>query len=548
MKSLVASARRVLPCTRHPRAVSPQRGGEPPAPVPTVPLEEVERGEGPGSVGDVGEDEKVPMLAALEDAGQGGAQKGLGDASAAALTDATSLQESKVPGTPESAPPAEAAVPLVGKGPEAAPAPGFWEAYRNKFRGAGAKGPPVPTWSYSAVSWVGSFTGIGTLGLIHTYFLPHFTLLPLVMLVGSFGAMAVLLFGQPAAPPSQPWNAICGNGIGGLVGVVVYEGAEWLGLGKQLWLTGGLAVSLTIIGQERMQSQHPPGGATALLFTLMPNLQVLHWVYVICPALLGAVIFVFLSMLINNLSEGRSYPVSTHPLNLEPAPEAKPDTQAPARELAAVTEAQAKQDPAPGFLGGYFGKWRGKKGPPMPQPPWSQTGFSWLGAFLGIATLGLLQMYAMPLLPVTGIVVLVGSFGAMSVLVYSMPGAPFSQPKNALLGNTLGGLVGVAVYKSCRLCGLGDAFWLMCALAVSLTIVAQEQTSSVHPPGGATALIFVIRSVASELDPDHPFYMPEMSDLYFFCPGFLGAAVLVCIGLLVNNLSEKRSYPGRWWS
>jgi len=213
-------------------------------------------------------------------------------------------------------------VPLVGKEPEAAPTPGFWEAYWNKFRGAGAKGPPVPTWSYSAVSWAGSFTGIGTLGLIHTYLFPHITFAPLVMLVGSFGAMAVLLFGQPGAPVSQPWNAIAGNSVGAFAGVSVYEGAALLGLEGQIWLTGALAVSLAIVGQERLRAQHPPGGATALLFTLMPNLQVLHYTYVLCPAFVGAVIFALLSMTINNLSEVRSYPLCTYPLNLEPEPAA----------------------------------------------------------------------------------------------------------------------------------------------------------------------------------------------------------------------------------
>ena len=38
---------------------------------------------------------------------------------------------------------------------------------------------------------------------------------------------------------------------------------------------------------------------------------------------------------------------------------------------------------------------------------------------------------------------LIGSFGAMSVNIFSSWASPLAQPKNAVLGNTLGGLVGV---------------------------------------------------------------------------------------------------------
>jgi CBS-domain-containing membrane protein len=419
---------------------------------------------------------------------------------------------------------AEAARPVGEK----VPAPSWTQNYFKKFRGAGVQGPPRQPLSYSGISWIGSFAGIGSLGLIHTYVFPHITFAPLVMLIGSFGAMAVLVFGQPAAPPSQPWNVICGNTIGGLVGVAMYEVAMLARFADMVWLTGALAVSLTIVCQELTQSQHPPGGATALLFSLMPSLQALHYTYILCPALLGAVIFVILSMAINNISSTRSYPQSVHPF---PAAENQDEFSKPQS-----------------LVGRYVAKMKGKGAAPMPRPPLTQTCFSWLGSFTGIATLGLIQQYIMPALHTTDVVLLVGSFGAMSVLLYSMPAAPFSQPKNALLGNTLGGVVGIIVVKTCEACNYGHHFWLVSALAVSLTIVAQEQTRSVHPPGGATALIFVLRACAAKLPDDHPFSVADFWDWYFFCPSFLGAAILVGIALLINNVSEKRNYPGRWWS
>jgi Ca2+-binding EF-hand superfamily protein len=196
----------------------------------------------------------------------------------------------------------------------------------------------------------------------------------------------------------------------------------------------------------------------------------------------------------------------------------------------------------------YLKKFKGKGAPPMPRPPIKQTLFSWLGSFSGIASLGLLQKYVLAPLPTGDVVLLVGSFGAMSVLLYSMPAAPFSQPKNALLGNTIGGAVGVAVVKAFELCHLGHMLWLMAALAVSLTIVAQERTTSVHPPGGATALIFVMKSCVAGLPPSHSFGVSDVWDWFIFCPGFLGTAILVFVALTINNISEKRNYPARWWS
>lgn len=446
--------------------------------------------------------------------------------------------------------------PLVAKEPPPAAAteptglePSFCEAYCKKFKGAGVKGPPTPPWHYSGMSWVGSFCGIGALGIIQTWLLPvvgehiysALTLLlpadfkpdysPLWIIIGSYGATAVLVYGQPQAPPSQPWNTLFGNTLGALVGMCVYQLAELVGLQQQIWLTGGLAVSLAIVGQEITQSQHPPGGATALLTALMPNLQNTHFIYVLCPGFLGPLVLVTVSMLVNNLSQVRAYPITWARPWTEPA--------------AAATQ----EEPEPTTsLGKYLVKFRPKGGAVLSRPPLKETFFSWLGAFIGIATLGAIQP---PVMRLTDLFTIIGSFGAVSVLVYSLPASPLSQPKNALLGDTIGAVVGVAVVKTFelahRLFGSGHCFWLMGALAVSLTIVAQERTTSVFPPGGATSLIFVLRSCAAGLPEEHPFRIDDVWDWYVIVPGLFGPWVLVTVAMLTNNLSSKRSYPARWW-
>ena len=56
------------------------------------------------------------------------------------------------------------------------------------------------------------------------------------------------------------------------------------------------------------------------------------------------------------------------------------------------------------------------------------------------------------------------------------------------------------------------------------------------PPGGATALIAVIGGQK----------IHSLGFLYAFVPAGLGAAVLLAVALLVNNLSKNRKYPEYW--
>jgi CBS-domain-containing membrane protein len=74
------------------------------------------------------------------------------------------------------------------------------------------------------------------------------------------------------------------------------------------------------------------------------------------------------------------------------------------------------------------------------------------------------------------------------------------------------------------------------ALGVSLAIAAMLATKTVHPPGGATALIAVIGGKK----------IHDLGFLYAFVPAGAGAVILLVIALLVNNLSKNRRYPEYW--
>jgi len=154
--------------------------------------------------------------------------------------------------------------------------------------------------------------------------------------------------------------------------------------------------------------------------------------------------------------------------------------------------------------------------------------WSWIGSVLGIAACGLLSSrYFEP----RDLSLLIGSFGASAVLVYGAIKSPLAQPRNLIGGHVISGLVGVACWQV-----FGATLWVAAALAVSLAIVAMLATKTLHPPGGATALIAVIGGPK----------IHSLGFLYAFIPAGAGALVLLLVALVVNNLSRNRKYPEYW--
>jgi len=175
----------------------------------------------------------------------------------------------------------------------------------------------------------------------------------------------------------------------------------------------------------------------------------------------------------------------------------------------------------------YLSKMKGGAKSP-PGVGFAEVLWSWLGAVIGVGICGYLSAnYFEP----KDLTLLIGSFGASAVLVYSAIKSPLAQPRNLVGGHIIAGIIGVACYKA-----FGATPWMAGALAASLAIVAMLLTKTLHPPAGATALIAVIGG-----DKIH-----NLGFLYAFVPAGLGALVLLTVALLVNNLSRNRKYPEYW--
>lgn len=151
--------------------------------------------------------------------------------------------------------------------------------------------------------------------------------------------------------------------------------------------------------------------------------------------------------------------------------------------------------------------------------------WSFGGAFTGIGLIAFFQSF---LLARQENIFLIGSFGASSVLVYGAIQSPLAQPRNLVGGHVISAVIGVTVQQF-----LPDIIWLTAPLAVALSIVAMQVTKTLHPPGGATALIAIIGA-------------PKVTSLgYWFVlsPVLSGAIILLLVAMIFNNITSYRKYP-----
>ena len=166
-----------------------------------------------------------------------------------------------------------------------------------------------------------------------------------------------------------------------------------------------------------------------------------------------------------------------------------------------------------------------------PRRPWSEIGWSWLGSFLGIYAVHLLNSY-LEIAHVESLY-LIGSFGASAVLVYGLPASDYSQPRSLIGGHLVSAFCGVLAYKLVH----GNVA-LAAALAVATATALMHMTRTLHPPGGATALIAVIGGSS----------IHDLGFQYMLSPVLVGTLVMLSVALIANNLSRNpiRRYPKFW--
>jgi CBS-domain-containing membrane protein len=135
-----------------------------------------------------------------------------------------------------------------------------------------------------------------------------------------------------------------------------------------------------------------------------------------------------------------------------------------------------------------------------------------------LAILGVTKLSGHPLL--------IGSFGASAVLLFGANDSPLAQPKNLVGGHLVSATVAVIIVA---LFGSGP---LAISLAVGISIFLMYITRTIHPPGGATALIGV---------------QGHAGFTFLLFPVLAGVLILLVVALFTNNIVHHRQYPKHWF-
>ena len=160
-----------------------------------------------------------------------------------------------------------------------------------KFKGDGAALPPQPPLKAVALAWLGGFLAIAAVTLLTDA-------LSVALVLGSFGATCVLVFGYPDVPFSQPRNVIGGHALSSFTGLLFLSvfGVHWWAVA----LAAGTAIALMML----TRTVHPPAGSNpVIVFLTQPA-----WSFLLFPTLVGALVVVAVALFYNNATRTARYP------------------------------------------------------------------------------------------------------------------------------------------------------------------------------------------------------------------------------------------------
>jgi CBS-domain-containing membrane protein len=161
--------------------------------------------------------------------------------------------------------------------------------------------------------------------------------------------------------------------------------------------------------------------------------------------------------------------------------------------------------------------WRGG-GTIPPRAPFGRTLRAGLGGMIALTLVACLADFS-------GMLLVLGSFGATCVLVFGYPESPFSQPRSVIGGHVLATAIGLLVLH-----GIGDGPWAL-GLATGAAIAAMMALRVVHPPAGSNpVIVFLLHAPWS----------------FLWTPTALGAAVVVVCALLWHRATLAGKYPNYW--
>lgn len=171
---------------------------------------------------------------------------------------------------------------------------------------------------------------------------------------------------------------------------------------------------------------------------------------------------------------------------------------------------------------------------------------AFVSCFAGVALICLAApRLPQPASPLTEPLIL-ASFGATAIIVYAIPLSPVASPRALVGGHIIAALVAVIVNRIWVAAGgnfadenlsgeLRQQVWLSGALALGITAVLQTLTKTIHPPGGAIALLGTVTPGLVAIE------------FRFIAIVMTSVAIMGGVALLIGNVGRRR-YPPYWWA
>ncbi len=147
---------------------------------------------------------------------------------------------------------------------------------------------------------------------------------------------------------------------------------------------------------------------------------------------------------------------------------------------------------------------------------------------VALATVGaVLAVSALAYLATARSLLLLGSFGASTLLLFALPEAPLSQPRAVIGGHLLASLIALAC-----LAVFGPQWWAVGA-ATGIAVGGMMLTRTVHPPAGSNAIIVFLAKPGWAL---------------LLGSTLCGTVLLVLIAILYHRATRRHRYPRYWRS
>mmetsp|Transcript_28733 Transcript_28733/g.47562 ORF Transcript_28733/g.47562 Transcript_28733/m.47562 type:complete len:603 (-) Transcript_28733:147-1955(-) len=118
-----------------------------------------------------------------------------------------------------------------------------------------------------------------------------------------------------------------------------------------------------------------------------------------------------------------------------------------------------------------------------------------------------------------------GPLSSFTASVFVLTAAPASQPRNNLVAYSFAMVVGLCLAYITSL-----AVWIRQAISVSITVCAMVKFGFLHAPAAGVALTFASGS-------------QNWSNVFSMV---LASLIVITLGTIINNLSDKRQYPTSW--